>query len=148
MSLTHIATASIPIVSWRSIINASMSFVPTPSVPETNTGSFKFNTDKSNIPPNPPKPPITPGLIVFCTCFFILETASYPASIFTPACSYAFAIPILQLNMIKNATILPTSPHYVTRLALNSLVVRFTFLQVLQFFQFLLLTYEYPDRFQ
>jgi hypothetical protein len=39
MSLTLIATRSWPTVSWRFHWKASLSLVPTPSVPDTSTGS-------------------------------------------------------------------------------------------------------------
>ena len=39
MSFTHIATRSMPTVSWRPAAKATLSLVPTPSVPETSTGS-------------------------------------------------------------------------------------------------------------
>src|SRR5881397_3101054 len=39
-SLTHMATRSIPTVSCRSIKYAILSLVPTPSVPDTSTGSL------------------------------------------------------------------------------------------------------------
>ena len=38
MSLTHMATQSMPTVSCTSIRKAIFSFVPTPSVPLTSTG--------------------------------------------------------------------------------------------------------------
>src|SRR5687768_17626248 len=49
-----------PMVSWRSSCCASLSLVPTPSVPETSTGS-RYLPDRSNSAPNPPSPPITSG---------------------------------------------------------------------------------------
>ena len=69
-----------------SIINASFSLVPTPSVPETSVGSsisLKLFMEKA--PENPPIPPSTSGLIVFAICCFINSTDLYPASISTPA---------------------------------------------------------------
>jgi hypothetical protein len=39
MSLTQWLTRSAPTVSWVSIMNATLSFVPTPSALETSTGS-------------------------------------------------------------------------------------------------------------
>ena len=53
ISLTHIATQSIPTVSCLSIKNASFSFVPTPSVPDTSVNGFSlvrkiFSLDKSD----------------------------------------------------------------------------------------------------
>ena len=81
------ATASTPIVSCLSISNASLSFVPTPSVPLTSTGSFTFSAERSNMPPNAPILPITPRREVDATCFLMRRTTSYPASRFTPAFS-------------------------------------------------------------
>src|SRR3546814_8775733 len=49
-----------PMVSWRPSCWASLSLVPTPSVPETSTGS-RYLPDRSNSAPNPPSPPITSG---------------------------------------------------------------------------------------
>ena len=60
MSLTLIATRSMPMVSCFFIRKASLSFVPTPSVPETITGFwYFFETSKSA--PKPPMPPSTSG---------------------------------------------------------------------------------------
>ena len=42
MSLTHMATRSMPMVSWRSMRMAILILVPTPSVAETSTGSRYF----------------------------------------------------------------------------------------------------------
>ena len=58
------ATASIPIVSCLLLSMASFNFVPTPSVPETNTGAFILSWDKSKVAPNPPNPPSTSLRIV------------------------------------------------------------------------------------
>ena len=38
MSFTHIATQSIPTVSYLFVSNATFNFVPTPSVPDTKIG--------------------------------------------------------------------------------------------------------------
>ena len=38
MSFTHMATQSMPMVSWRPVANAIFNLVPTPSVPATSTG--------------------------------------------------------------------------------------------------------------
>ena len=40
ISLTHMATQSMPTVVCLSMRNAIFSLVPTPSVPDTRTGSF------------------------------------------------------------------------------------------------------------
>ena len=61
-SLTHIATRSTPTVSCSPVSMAIFSLVPTPSVVETSTGSEKPAAFRSNSAPNPPNPPITPGL--------------------------------------------------------------------------------------
>ena len=75
MSFTHMATQSMPTVSCLSMRKAILSFVPTPSVPETRTGSFMPARLGRNRPPKPPRPPRTPGRSVRCTCFFISSTA-------------------------------------------------------------------------
>ena len=62
MSLTHMATQSMPTVSCLSIRKASFSLVPTPSVPETSTGFFMPARSGANIPPKPPRVPMTPGM--------------------------------------------------------------------------------------
>src|SRR6476469_2018771 len=49
-------TRSMPIVSCRPSCCASLSLVPTPSVPDTSTGS-RYLPDRSNRAPNPPSPP-------------------------------------------------------------------------------------------
>ncbi len=85
MSLTHIATQSMPTVSCLSSRNASLSLVPTPSVPLTSTGSRMPATSGANRAPNPPRPESTPGMFVRATWRFIRSTASYPAVISTPA---------------------------------------------------------------
>ena len=75
ISLTHIATQSIPIVSCLSIRNASFNFVPTPSVPDTKVGFSMFlNFSMENAPENPPRPVKTSGRMVPCTYFFISST--------------------------------------------------------------------------
>ena len=58
---------AIPIVSCLSTSKATINFVPTPSVPLTNTGSFMFNKDKSNIPPNAPIESTAPKTLVLAT---------------------------------------------------------------------------------
>ena len=77
------ATQSMPTVSWRSIRKASFSFVPTPSVPLTRTGS-RSPLGSSKAPPNPPRSVSTPGTRVRATELAMSRTASYPASTFTP----------------------------------------------------------------
>ena len=85
MSLTHMATQSIPTVSCRSMSWAMRCLVPTPSVPETSTGSRMPSSCGAKSPPKPPIPETTPGMQVRSTCFFIRRTPSYPASMLTPA---------------------------------------------------------------
>ena len=75
ISFAHIATQSMPTVSCLSIIKASLSLVPTPSVPLTRTG-FEMPVKSSS--KRPPKPPISesaPAVRVFAICFFISSTA-------------------------------------------------------------------------
>ena len=79
------ATASMPMVSCLSSSMAIFSLVPTPSVPETSTGSSMPVRSGANRPPNPPMPDTTPGITVRFTCFFISSTDSYPAVTSTPA---------------------------------------------------------------
>ena len=62
MSLTHMATQSMPTVSCLSMRKAIFSLVPTPSVPETRTGFFMPATLGANRPPKPPREPMTPGM--------------------------------------------------------------------------------------
>src|SRR5262249_12559934 len=56
MSLMHIATQSIPMVSCRPVANAIFNLVPTPSVPATSTGERILETPFRPI--SAPKPPI------------------------------------------------------------------------------------------
>ena len=65
---------------------AILSFVPTPSVPETSTGFFISVISSSYSPPKPPIPDNTLLVIVLATCCFISSTALYPAVTSTPAC--------------------------------------------------------------
>src|SRR4030067_684836 len=57
MSFTHIATRSMPTVPSRFAIAATFTLVPTPSVPETRTGSRYFPAGNRKNPANPPLPP-------------------------------------------------------------------------------------------
>ena len=75
MSLTHIATQSMPTVSCLFIRKAILSLVPTPSVPLTSTGREIPVRSSSNSPPNPPMPESTPGIRVRSTWRFISSTA-------------------------------------------------------------------------
>ena len=64
MSFTDMATRSMPTVSCRPARKATFSFVPTPSVPDTSTGSRYLPGGRANSPPNPPTPATTSGRIV------------------------------------------------------------------------------------
>ena len=75
MSLTHMATQSMPTVLCLSIKKAIFSLVPTPSVPDTSTGCCMPVTSSSNRPPKPPRLPMAPGVMVRATCCFISSTA-------------------------------------------------------------------------
>lgn len=77
-----------PTVSWMLALWATTSFVPTPSVPATMTGSLKPACFKSNNPPNPPMTESQPGRAVALTTALILSTSRLPASIETPADAY------------------------------------------------------------
>ncbi len=85
-SLTHMATQSMPTVSCLSSKKASLILVPTPSVPETSTGSFMPVRLGASRPPKPPIPPSTSEVWVRLTESFISSTDSYPAVTSTPAC--------------------------------------------------------------
>ena len=85
MSLTHMATQSTPTVSCLSIRKASFSLVPTPSVPETSTGSVMPARSGTNRPPKPPMSEQTPAVAVRAIWPFISSTALYPAVMSTPA---------------------------------------------------------------
>src|SRR5690606_16759753 len=87
MSFTLIATRSWPTVSCLFNWKASLSLVPTPSVPDTSTGSLYF-FDSSNSAPKPPMPPSTSGRIVRLARGFMRSTRASPASMSTPASRY------------------------------------------------------------
>ena len=72
-----------PSYFWLSM--ASLSFVPTPSVAASKTGSFK-PLGKAKAPENEPIPPMQPACLVLSTSGFIALTKLLPASISTPAC--------------------------------------------------------------
>ena len=67
ISLTHIATQSMPTVSCLSIRKAIFSLVPTPSVPETSTGCSMPVMSSSYNPPKPPSPVRTEEVMVRAT---------------------------------------------------------------------------------
>ena len=65
-SFTHIATKSIPIVSYFLNLLAKSILVPTPSVHETITGSLILRLLMSNNEPNPPIISFVMALSFFC----------------------------------------------------------------------------------
>ena len=79
------ATQSMPTVSCRSIRKASLSLVPTPSVPETSTGWVSPVMSSANRPPKPPMSESAPAVMVRAMWLFISSTARYPAVMSTPA---------------------------------------------------------------
>ena len=85
MSLTQWLTRSAPTVSWRPISIATFSFVPTPSVEPTSTGSLYFEKSGRKSPPNPPTSPSTPGVKVERMAAFARASAAAFASMSTPA---------------------------------------------------------------
>src|SRR5689334_4245586 len=87
MSFTLMATRSMPTVSCFFIRKASLSLVPTPSVPETITG-FLYFFDTSKSAPKPPMPPSTSGRIVRLAIGLMRSTSASPASMSTPASRY------------------------------------------------------------
>ena len=74
-SVATCARESMAMVLWRPEKKASLSLVPTPSVPETSTGCFIPPMSGRNRPPKPPISDTTPLVIVRATCFFISSTA-------------------------------------------------------------------------
>src|SRR5690606_14031541 len=78
------ATRSMPMLSCRFSCCASLSLVPTPSVPLTSTGS-RYLPARSNRAPKPPRPPITSGRKVRVTRGVMRSATSFPASMSTPA---------------------------------------------------------------
>src|SRR5512141_509707 len=88
MSLTHMATRSIPTVSSFPAAAATLTLVPTPSVPETRTGSRYFRTGKWKKPANDPISPRTSLRCVVRTIGRIFRTRRSPSSMSTPAALY------------------------------------------------------------
>src|SRR5438093_13680262 len=88
MSLTHIATRScpIPLKAFASI--AIFSFVPTPSVEATRTGSRNPAAFRSNRPPKPPRSASAPARRVALANGAMRATRASPASMSTPASLY------------------------------------------------------------
>ncbi len=79
------ATRSMPTVSSRPESMATRSFVPTPSVEATSTGSAKPAARVSNSAPNPPRASITPGRAVPAAIGLMRSTSALPAAMSTPA---------------------------------------------------------------
>ena len=78
------ATRSTPMVPRRPAAMATASFVPTPSVEATRTGS-RYPVGRTKSPPKLPMPPITSDRAVLATDDRIKCTARSPASMSTPA---------------------------------------------------------------
>ncbi len=66
-------------------MNATFSFVPTPSALDTSTGSRNRPVSSANSPPNDPICDSTPGVKVARASERIRRTVSFPASMSTPA---------------------------------------------------------------
>ncbi len=62
----------IPIVLWISNSKASLSLVPTPSVPLTKTGFLKIG--RSSKSKQPPKLPMVEAMPRFCPSYMFLNT--------------------------------------------------------------------------
>src|SRR5215469_2245171 len=90
MSLTHIATQSIPTVSWRPVAKAILSLVPTLSVPETRTGWRipRVAPLTATSAPNPPTPPTTLAPGVFAAMERKTGTSACLSAMSTPADLY------------------------------------------------------------
>src|SRR5215831_4928336 len=73
-------------------MTATFSFVPTPSVLETRTGSFMPAKLQANMPPNEPISERTPGVKVSRASCRIRFFAALDASISTPASLYVMVI--------------------------------------------------------
>src|SRR5690606_15940651 len=85
------ATRSIPIVSCRPSAKASLSFVPTPSVPLTSKGS-SMSAGSAHRPAKPPTSATTSGMRVLFASGLMRSTSSSPESMSTPASRYVMAI--------------------------------------------------------
>ena len=94
------ATKSMPTVSCLPAIWATFSFVPTPSVPLTSSGSaMSLAAAMENRPPKPPMSPTTSGRYVSCTTPLMASTARAPSAVSTPAWAYVTASSSIQLGM-------------------------------------------------
>ncbi len=71
-------------VSWTPVANATLSFVPTPSVPLTSTGSTSPSGSR-HMPAKPPTPASTSAIAVALARGLMRSTSSSPASMSTPA---------------------------------------------------------------
>src|SRR6202521_4759524 len=71
---------------------ATLSFVPTPSVLDTSTGSFMPAKLQANMPPNDPMSERTPGVKVSRASFRMRFLATFDFSMSTPASLYVIAI--------------------------------------------------------
>ena len=79
---------------------ATFSFVPTPSVPLTSSGSaMSLAAAMENSPPKPPMSPTTSGRYVSCTTPLMASTARAPSAVSTPACAYVAASSSIQLGI-------------------------------------------------
>ncbi len=74
-------------VSWTPVRKATLSFVPTPSVPLTSTGS-SIPLGTAHSPAKPPTSARTSGMRVIFANGLMRSTSSSPASMSTPASRY------------------------------------------------------------
>ncbi len=85
MSFTQWLTMSWPTVSWTPARIATFVFVPTLSVDETSTGSFRREKSGRNMPPKEPISESTPALKVPRARRLMRSLASSAAEMSTPA---------------------------------------------------------------
>ena len=71
-------------VSWTPVAKATLSLVPTPSVPLTSTGS-SMSAGTLQRPAKPPTSPTTSAMRVAAARGLMRSTSSSPASMSTPA---------------------------------------------------------------
>ena len=88
MSFTQWFTRSCPTVRWTPAAIATLTFVPTPSVEATRSGSDIPVKSGRNRPPKPPTSPTTPFVNVERIASFARATAPIFASMSTPAAAY------------------------------------------------------------
>ena len=84
-----------PIVLCELESIANLSFVPTPSVADTSSGSVKPAAFGSNIPPKPPIPLATPLRLVAFASGRIISISAFPAAMLTPESLYVSEIFLL-----------------------------------------------------